>query len=150
MESEGNCNIPCPGLFSATCGGTTGMDIYATEDIYAGCYVDAQTRVLPLQASTEGSETTPAVCQTACWNAGYKYAGAQDGDQCFCGNTPGTQAPETDCNIACAGDSTQICGGAWRNSVYQAYVNWNYPSAPAGWFQSSSSVFYNDYGTMFG
>jgi hypothetical protein len=48
-----------------------------------------------------------------------RYAGTQDAAQCFCGDTPGVQAPETNCNSTCAGDNTQICGGEWRNSVYE-------------------------------
>ena len=42
-------------------------------------------------------------------------------DQCFCGNQYGSHgtAPETDCNMQCNGDSSKICGGSWRNSVYK-------------------------------
>ena len=41
-------------------------------------------------------------------------------EECFCGNTYGQygKANEADCYLECAGNSTQICGGYWRNSVY--------------------------------
>jgi hypothetical protein len=50
----------------------------------------------------------------------FAYAGSQAGDQCLCGNTYGSQgqAPESDCNIPCAGDSNEMCGGPFRNSIY--------------------------------
>ena len=47
----------------------------------------------------------------------------QDYDECYCGNTYGGygKADEADCNTECNGNSTQMCGGDWRNSVYFAY-----------------------------
>jgi len=150
IVSENNCDIPCPGLWSATCGGANGIDIYPTEGVYLGCYVDTSARVLNQAAPITGTETTVELCQGLCWAGGYLYAGLQDGDQCFCGSNPGTLAPGTDCNTPCAGDSTQTCGGAWRNSVYTAYLTWNYPTQPSGWYQSSSGLFTSNYGTVFG
>ena len=43
-------------------------------------------------------------------------------EECFCGNTYGQygEANEDDCYLKCAGNSTQICGGDWRNSVHFA------------------------------
>ena len=52
--------------------------------------------------------------------AAYKYAGVQNGDQCFCGDTYGkyTKKPDSECNKTCRGESTQMCGGRWRNAIY--------------------------------
>ena len=43
-------------------------------------------------------------------------------DECYCGDTYGRygKADEADCNTECVGNSTQMCGGAWRISVYSA------------------------------
>ncbi len=73
---------------------------------------------------------------------GTTYAAVQNWDQCFCGDSYGGQgeAPESDCNQPCKGDSSQMCGGAWRNSVYQTGKGYltsqpgiktdNYPDMP--------------------
>jgi len=40
---------------------------------------------------------------------------------CFCGDSYGLygKGNETDCNSNCGGNPSQICGGGWRNSVYE-------------------------------
>lgn len=38
--------------------------------------------------------------------------------QCFCGWTYGEYNSSTNCNIKCAGNIREICGGAWANSIY--------------------------------
>ena len=45
--------------------------------------------------------------------------GVEYGSQCYCGNTlGGAAADEADCNMPCAADSTEKCGGPVRMSVY--------------------------------
>jgi glucan endo-1,3-alpha-glucosidase len=60
--------------------------------------------------------------------------------QCYCGNTLGAQASATDCNVACAGDATQMCGGSWRLSVYAATSAASSTTAPQTTTKSSSTV----------
>ena len=52
---------------------------------------------------------------------GYDYAGLQARAYCSCGNTYGSHglASESECDETCTGDTSQICGGGWRNSVYK-------------------------------
>jgi hypothetical protein len=110
---------------------------------YLGCYVDGDPiRDLPIyfcrsDAGDHGyppfngncgdgyahswagsSRMAPQLCSTLC--ADYKYFGVQYGYECFCGNAYGSQgnASDSDCNTACYGDSSTMCGGAGRNSVY--------------------------------
>lgn len=89
---------------------------------YLGCEVDSQTRVLPTLL-INGTTNTPSACVAAAAAQGFLYAGVQYGAQCWGGNMHGTQgtAPEADCNMTCAGDATQKCGGSWRNGVYQTH-----------------------------
>ena len=45
----------------------------------------------------------------------------QYADQCFCGDEYGRHGEDVSgegCNMDCAGDSSQNCGGPWRNAVY--------------------------------
>ncbi|KAJ4147090.1 hypothetical protein LMH87_001638 [Akanthomyces muscarius] len=80
-----------------------------------GCYQDAATH--PLQTrlpSPGGNDLTRAKCEAACWSAGYLYAGFKAGVECWCGKyVQGTLSPSpSDCNIACAGNSSEMCGGS--------------------------------------
>jgi len=90
----------------------------APSSSYLGCYNDQSSRDLSYEATLTSSLTVEG-CISAC--AGYDYAGVQDGNQCFCGDTYGKygSAGPNACSMACQGDNTQICGGAWLNSVYK-------------------------------
>lgn len=75
----------------------------------------------------------PTRCINACQSAGYKYAGAQDGNQCFCGNSYGVASAaslgtSTGCTIACAGNSGETCGGIWENSGYATGLRFEHSS----------------------
>ena len=89
-----------------------------TPGAYIGCYADSSTRDLSYQAYSGSATATVQACIAACTSAGYKYAGAQDGNQCFCGNSYGSHGTSSNCTMACAGNSSETCGGAWANSVY--------------------------------
>ena len=44
----------------------------------------------------------------------------QAANECYCDNVYGRYGVDTEgCTIDCLGDSSQICGGLWRNSVYE-------------------------------
>ena len=60
---------------------------------------------------------TAAVCISYCSSKGYKYAGTQYMTQCYCGNTF-TANSVSGCDSVCAGDRNQICGGAYKSTVY--------------------------------
>lgn len=65
------------------------------------------------------SQVTIEACLIAAKAAGFAYAGLQDGGQCFAGNTLGyTKVDEAQCNMPCAADEAEKCGGPWRNSIY--------------------------------
>jgi len=103
---------------------------------------------LPYVAASVGSWTgqsgraqylTPNQCIQACYNAGYKYAGAQYGTYCFCGNSYGKYGASTQCNMACGGESGSICGGSLANSIWYTYEN-----------SSATSSIYGGYGSVYG
>ncbi len=87
---------------------------------YLGCYIDDEQRDVEGAFERTKSMTTEA-CVTTCRKQGYKIAATQYGEQCFCGNTYGSlgRTSDTECLTPCAGNSTQRCGGGWRNSVYR-------------------------------
>lgn len=82
-----------------------------------GCVVDSSARVLTGGYGTTNS-LTPAMCASACQARGFNYAGTEYANECWCGSS--LSAPtSTNCNMPCAGDSTQMCGGSWALNAYQ-------------------------------
>ncbi|CAG2204411.1 unnamed protein product [Mytilus edulis] len=68
------------------------------------------------------NQMTHEMCTRACHT--YRYLGLQNHHQCFCGNSFGDsnryqKKNEDDCSQQCRGNLSQICGGTWRNSVYE-------------------------------
>src|SRR5437773_923758 len=62
---------------------------------------------------------TGAVCRAECAKRGLAYAGTQYSSRCFCGNQYGRSGLAPNCDMACAGNNREMCGGAWANSVYR-------------------------------
>jgi hypothetical protein len=65
---------------------------------------------------------TIEACQTACSSAHYTYAGVEYGQECYCATSilgAATIADDGRCNMACAGNSTEICGGPNGINIYQ-------------------------------
>jgi len=87
---------------------------------FLGCFQDESTRDLPVEIAAKGSNMTVEGCRSACSAAGYSYAGVQNGDQCFCGNSYDRYGKATKCTSVCNGDDTEVCGGPGVNSVWQS------------------------------
>lgn len=64
------------------------------------------------------AQNTPQRCIQVCASKGFKYAGVQYSESCLCGNSYGKFGAASNCNMACTGDSRQVCGGGNANSVY--------------------------------
>ncbi|KAI0364606.1 WSC-domain-containing protein [Pilatotrama ljubarskyi] len=87
----------------------------------SACAVDNPARILAGDVTTQVANNTPALCVTSCAAQGFGYAGVEFANECHCGTgllDALQSAPATDCNMACAGDSTVACGGPWRIQVY--------------------------------
>jgi hypothetical protein len=132
--SEDNCQRPCTARKGQNCGGTWYNSIYSTganppKLEYYGCYVDEPSRALPDMIIDYGA--TVERCVDLARAKGYKFAGLQAGGQCFAGNVGSVRkeadrmifsgyclAPESECGTPCVNNSSQKCGGSWRNSIY--------------------------------
>ena len=93
---------------------------------YIGCWVDNPSRAINLGTIHEPGlflnppqPVTKQACADLC--AGYSYFGLQWHRECFCGNAYDMygEAPESECNAPCDGNTDVMCGGGWRNSVYR-------------------------------
>lgn len=146
------CNKPCIGNTTLTCGGATTIEVYNTtaatrsfEDVekqhtadYVGCWNDNPVGTA-MNAYTFSSATmTPTICKEAC--AGFKYglAGLENGQKCFCGNNMPTtsRTPSPYCNVKCAGKADEYCGGGFQMDIYNSSAvspGPAPPGTPSGW-----------------
>lgn len=88
---------------------------------YDGCYSEG-TAGRALQNQQPDSQTnTVESCIKTCIGLGYSVAGMEYGTQCFCDNylyNGATLTASSNCNMACSGNSAEICGNANYLSIY--------------------------------
>ena len=163
--SGSQCSTPCSGNSGQTCGANNRMNVYTigpaapaspTSTCSAanpgatgspslpsgwssvGCYTDSEASRSLSGKSQSSNSNTAASCIAFCSSSGFTFAGTQYGTQCFCGNSlGGASASSSDCSVACAGDSSQKCGGGYRLSVYKQTVAAAYTAV--GCFQDAEA-----------
>jgi len=89
---------------------------------YQGCYNDnGNSRDLPF-AGPQLANQTIELCQTFCKSKAYQYAGLQNGNECWCGNSFGKYGSDASaCDLPCTGNPNyEFCGAAYHNSIYVA------------------------------
>ncbi|XP_034004541.1 WSC domain-containing protein 2 isoform X2 [Trematomus bernacchii] len=88
---------------------------------YIGCHIDdIQKRALRGVSFFDYKKMTVFRCQDNCAERGYMYAGLEFGAECYCGHK--IQAPnvsDSECNMECKGEKSNLCGGANRLSIYR-------------------------------
>jgi len=88
---------------------------------YNACWVDnAHGRILQTQLPDSQTLTVES-CIQACAAQNFTVAGLEFSTQCFCGPNLVAGAvisPDSQCNMACPGNTTEACGGPARTSVY--------------------------------
>ncbi|KAL8654472.1 MAG: hypothetical protein Q9210_001475 [Variospora velana] len=110
---------------TSTDGSSSGLQpasVNTTSGVWkaAGCFLDAiNPRSLGKQSEWWGSQISSSNCVERCDSLGAKYAGTENGGQCFCGNQVINSANRPGkCTIRCDGDTGEICGGAGHLSIY--------------------------------
>ena len=92
-QNSSECNMPCTGNSTQTCGGPDRLSVYwnsapgavtnrgdSSLAIYVGCWKDSvDARVLPYGATVPGgsNSTTVASCVATCKLRGFEYAGVE-------------------------------------------------------------------------
>lgn len=157
--SESECNTKCAGNADQTCGGPGRLSIWSNQTTltviqvpkpllnvsdweYQGCITEGTNnlKIFPWQL-INATGNSPQWCLSRCQEFGYMAAGMEYGNECYCGDldeieTGGsTVAPESDCNMACPGESEALCGSGNRLTWYQwkgdpLYI-WGYPAGTA-------------------
>ncbi|KXN83001.1 Putative fungistatic metabolite, partial [Leucoagaricus sp. SymC.cos] len=145
------CNMPCTGNSLELCGAEGRLSMFFSGGtappahiaprqvgswVSLGCWTDAVNgapRSLPNGMGVNGPMTTE-LCTAACFQNGYRLAGTEYSGECYCGstlNTVSTKANDTDCNMTCNGNNSEICGGPNRLSVYN-YTGTDLPTNTGG------------------
>ncbi|KAF5325136.1 hypothetical protein D9619_009968 [Psilocybe cf. subviscida] len=126
MPATDGCNMECTGDATETCGGPNRIITFSNAGWSSvGCFTDqAPERTLITAATTDPAGMTIEKCASFCMPLGFQFAGVEFGRECYCDNIiESTGAPATDgCNMPCAGDSNEICGGANRVNIYNQDV----------------------------
>jgi hypothetical protein len=132
LDGSAGCNMVCNGNSSEYCGGPNRLNVYATPYVppppagwnALGCYTDSTVARTLNTTEYLNAAMTWEVCTAACKTAGFVYAGLEYADECYCGNAlenGGALAPDGNalCNMACNGNSLEVCGGPNRLTMFQ-------------------------------
>jgi hypothetical protein len=141
-QADSDCNMVCAGNSSEYCGASDRLNLYAlpsgpkvTGWLYQYCSNDSvAARILSGASTTDHTGMTYAQCASFC--SGYGYFGVEYGAECYCGNSfanPSAPEPESDCNMACSGDSTEMCGGPSRLNLFKSGSGGPTNPTVAGW-----------------
>ncbi|KAJ7058518.1 galactose oxidase [Mycena amicta] len=145
-----DCNMACTGNALELCGAGNRLNVFTSGKpppppptipakignwTSLGCYSDNVNgiRSLPNGLGVTVPMTLEA-CTSTCFAAGYPFAASEFADECYCGTTINANAgpePTTDCNMLCAGDAQEFCGGPNRLSMFN-YTGTDRPTGPVG------------------
>jgi len=128
--------------YANTCGGANRLTVWnntairpagnvarvaGTAYTYQGCYTDLVSRnrrVLTRSSYAGRSGLTAEKCVAFCRSQGQSWAGLEFGSECYCGprveNGGALAADQASCNVPCAGNALELCGGSARLSAYAA------------------------------
>ncbi|KAH7033113.1 uncharacterized protein B0I36DRAFT_105145 [Microdochium trichocladiopsis] len=131
-----DCNMLCSGDQTQYCGAGNRLELYLTTSVPTptatlihkptvspytrkGCYTELEnSRALP-NSALSNDQMTNEMCASHCKN--YPWFATQYAKECYCGDSldpRSTQAPDDQCNMPCAGNQFQYCGGPSRLELY--------------------------------
>ncbi len=161
---DSKCSMACGGNTGEHCGAGNVISVYSNGTItdyadptiqttgvpgswkYQGCLSDAgDNRALPWKMvfPTNNSNTN---CLSQCQTFGYGAAGAEYGQECYCGDVSNVMAsgqtmqPDSQCNMVCTNDTTKpqgayYCGAGNGLSYYtwtgKPLTQWSYAQGNA-------------------
>ena len=138
-ESDSSCSMGCAADATEACGGPNLLTIYYANKAppnpadavdakaiapftYQGCYTDASPSGRALANYQPDSDTlTVESCVAGCKSHGYSIAGMEYSKQCYCDNYirhEPTLLADSKCNMACSGNSAEMCGAGNVLSIY--------------------------------
>ncbi|KAF8993388.1 WSC domain-containing protein [Cyathus striatus] len=134
-HTDSGCDMECTGDHSQICGGSNRINIYSSSTmavapaikqtvgswIYNGCRVDLFPRSLSYRLDIPSGSNSAEYCTSQCKEHGYALAGLEYGSECWCDNyiPYGELVDDSQCNMVCSGDHTELCGAGNRLVLYQ-------------------------------
>lgn len=130
-----HCATVCNGDNLELCGGDWALSIYNNTAVqapsipekstdltasYVGCYIDSANRIMT--STSLATNATVDGCVHACQSSGNTFSAVEYGGQCYCSSTAPASTLKTidsQCNMQCTGERTELCGGSYRLQVYQ-------------------------------
>ncbi|KLO11660.1 galactose oxidase [Schizopora paradoxa] len=131
-----DCNAACTGNHNELCGGNSRLNLFFSggtppappvapstigQWVSVGCYNDSvNARTLQTGVGVTGP-MTPEACVAQCQSDNFQLAGVEFADQCFCDtgiSNGGGPIDANFCNMACQGNSTELCGGPNALNVF--------------------------------
>ncbi|KAI1363587.1 heme peroxidase [Xylaria arbuscula] len=131
------CNMVCSGDDTEYCGAGDRLELYVTTGPIPtptgtlaikptvtpyeriGCYKELSTRALT-GATFPSDSMTLEQCASNC--DGFTYFATEFRTECYCGqfiDPKSNITVDADCNLVCAGDETEYCGGNDRLEMYR-------------------------------
>ncbi|KAM0278058.1 hypothetical protein ACHAO9_012322 [Fusarium lateritium] len=139
--NQKDCSATCAGDKTEYCGGIMRLQLYKAGSKAApavdpgnknftsySCVSEPFLgRLLPQLIATDSNSMTVDTCLEKCWM--YKYAGVENGRECWCGNTvnwqgilpnfgQGKNVSMSECSINCPGNGQTFCGGLAKMNLY--------------------------------
>ncbi|KAI1814965.1 WSC-domain-containing protein [Poronia punctata] len=135
-----DCNMECRGNNKQICGGSSRVSVFNNTKFispgaaktldsweYQSCYMEPMgMRALP-NLIAGNDRMTVEMCVQACQDNNYNYAGLEYGRECWCGTTVSNDLEDASdpncsmqCDMMCAGNERQICGGRATISIYRS------------------------------
>lgn len=137
-KTSGQCNMACAADSTSTCGGPNAIQLYTNAGnvkannpaptviggyASSGCIQEVAGRALT-GLRVDYTDMTIDKCTAACKDAGFKFAGVEYGQECYCGNTLDNGASLSltsgQCYMDCPGNAGQKCGGPNAIQLYTA------------------------------
>ncbi|XP_053397198.1 uncharacterized protein LOC123551714 isoform X2 [Mercenaria mercenaria] len=87
---------------------------------YIGCFIDSGNRALNGKRR-QFYPNSGTICKSFCRAYGYRYAGTEGREECFCGNEIRLKRPAYNCDYECESNPSEFCGGYWRISIYDTW-----------------------------
>ncbi|WIA42270.1 hypothetical protein OEZ86_008286 [Tetradesmus obliquus] len=131
------CAMFCSGDPQATCGDECTVDLYTSDAVELnvtmpeagvtnmGCYQDSENRTMPKWLWSSRAAMSVELCAHIAAAEAWPVFGLQYGMECWGGyDAQGVQVQgAADCNMACPGNTSQSCGGAWAMQVCVAALD---------------------------
>lgn len=131
-DASTTCQSKCTGNANQLCGGSNRIHVYegriGNPDVETwtdlGCYVDpVNPRALDtLNTASPGGINNVTIdnCLSMSKTRSVKYAGLENANECWIGNTiKGQTTGLGECNKPCTGNKSQLCGGLSRLNIYE-------------------------------